>query len=374
MSIATALQVSINAKVLTDALKVCKRVATKRNSIPVLTFARLHGTLLTATDLDNTTHVVVGDYHNSDFLIPVHPMLELLRDTSPDMEIGLTYNPDAQLVEVRMGELQVNLVSMPVIDFPSVPMPRIIGPAFELPSIGWARMFRETLPAVSEESSRFTLHSVLFVPESDGFAMVSTDGHRLHLSRTHTERRPLLAESVLVSSDALRALLPLLNPRPGHPVRYAHFPPAEGNTIGYSEFEAGNVTLIARTPSGQFPNYKAVLPDPKMFEYSAAITRDSFVDAVKRVKASCKAKGNVEPYVLALSIGAGTMQVTACDVSTTLQVATTGKAVVIGFNADYLLDIATNMPESFAMHGRDEEHLAMFSGPHFDAVLMPVHI
>jgi DNA polymerase-3 subunit beta len=108
-----------------------------------------------------------------------------------------------------------------------------------------------------------------------------------------------------------------------------------GNHLGFS---AGNIEVYTRLIDGTYPNYEQVIP--KDNDKFATVERKAFESAVRRVAAVASEQthrirmqfenGRVEFNVLTPDLG---------EAHDEMEVEYTGEPILIGFNANYLLEV-----------------------------------
>jgi DNA polymerase-3 subunit beta len=156
--------------------------------------------------------------------------------------------------------------------------------------------------------------------------MAATDSYRLAVKETAVEAGTTELEA-LVPARAL-----------GEVQRLAAV--SDRLEIGVLEnqvvFELGGTTLTTRRIDGQFPNYKALLPEA--FENEVALSREEFLGVVRRT--SVMAQRNAP---LRLRFAEGELTVTARtpdvgEATESMPAPFAGEALEIGFNADFLRD------------------------------------
>ena len=119
-----------------------------------------------------------------------------------------------------------------------------------LPLASIHECLRAVIHATTKDESRYALDGVHFEFNGELMRTVATDGHRLALGeRTFDGSVPRLAE-VLIPRKAVGEILKLK----GETVEFAH----DENCL---LVKAEGVTLIARKLSGNFPDYKMVMPE-----------------------------------------------------------------------------------------------------------------
>jgi DNA polymerase-3 subunit beta len=229
-------------------------------------------------------------------------------------------------VAIVCGRSRAKMAAMGTASWPQLPsMPPT---DIEMEAGALATLIARTDFAISREESRFTLDGGSF-HAGEAVSMVSTDGHRLALAGPDENK----AKRVLVPRKALAQALKLAAANSGT-VRFAH----EGN---YLFFDFGERPLISRELSGNFPDYRKVLP--KEAAHTVAVDRLELKGALERVaEFSDEASNAVRITVRAgeLVVSAKVTEVGESEESVPLKEPGAGsqEPVEIAFRAEYLLD------------------------------------
>lgn len=378
--------VHISVQTLTYALKACSRVADGK-TIPILGYARLQGTLLSATNLDQTIHVSIGDYADVDMLLHVRSMLDLLKGQPKDANVELFSEPRlpgddpnaARWIRCTIGELEARVSTLSLDDWPvgACKLPQAMGAAIPVPKAALARMLLQTVSAIASDDSKYMLSGALIEMKTPHFSIVATDGHRLHQASTVLHDYSLPPMTVLVHKETLASMQAFIKTEPEGTCYLANLPADEGRTIDYFEFTVGRITIVSRILSGQFPNYNAVMP--KANNISAVVDTDVLLDAVKRMHSASKASRDSNtrkdtPHYTILTFLSGAVKVCYSDANCLTVPATVTGLVKFKIATDYLFDILLGMGSQTRITAKDKESALLFSGDDCECVLMPVRM
>jgi len=161
----------------------------------------------------------------------------------------------------------------------------------------------------------------------DGLRLVATDSYRLAVRDLVGQSVLDEGQSVLVPSRALAEVIRVLGD-------------ADEVTLVLgtqdATFRIGGVRVTTRLISGDFPNYRGLIPDTQ--SSTLTVGRQALIDAVRRVKLMAR-----ESTPVRLELGTDSLELIAVtqDVghaSEQLDVAFSGDSMTIAFNPDYLLD------------------------------------
>ena len=183
--------------------------------------------------------------------IPARRLLDIVRSL-PDGEVRVRSLKN-HWVQIGSGRSTFKLAAMAKDNFPALPdVPAALA---EVPGRTLGRVIDRTAFAMSSEESRYTLNGALLVLQPGKVEMVATDGSRLSLAVREAEVAGLKSEEgTLVPRRALGAIRRLAEAQESDtPIKIAR-------DDSHLFFSSGDSIVITRLMSGQFPNYKAVLP------------------------------------------------------------------------------------------------------------------
>ena len=328
----------VERDVLADAVAWTARTLPTRPSVPVLA-----GILLDAGEVDGRQRVRLSgfDYEVStqvsvdveieeagQTLVPGRLLAEITRNLPPQtVEIAT----DGPKVVVTCGSAKFTLNTMPVEDYPSLPeMPGVSG---TIGSDAFAAAVSKVAVAAGRDDTLPMLTGVRVEIEGETITLASTDRYRLAVRELAWKpANPELSAVALVPAKTLHDTAKSLTS--GAEVSIAL---SDGDTgEGMMGFEGGGRRTTTRLLDGEFPKYRALLPDT--FNTVAEVGRAEFVEAVKRV--SLVAERNT-PLRLAFSQGALVLEAgTGEDAQAveTLEADLDGEDIQIAFNSGYLLD------------------------------------
>lgn len=360
---------------LLKELNFVRSAVEKRNTIPILSHFLLEAEgfelRITSTDTEITTRTTCQAKVKAKgaAVVPGLRFLEIVRSAATG-EIrcrGL----ESQSVQVTYGRSSFKLVGLAKGDFPK--FPAVPEPITSLDAALLGACVKKTSFAVSEEESRYVLNGALLKLKPDSVTMVATDGHRLALTERKAQIPNLKEElSVLIPRRAL-VLLPRLAEDAG-----------DGASVEISKdgphiyFSLGSRMLASRLLTGQFPNYKSVLP--KENRKAVELNPGEFEDVVRRV--SLLADERVPGVRLVLD--KDRIEVSASspeygEARESIETQYQQEALHIGFNAEYLIEFlrAAGAATSIGMRVRDADSAAEFRPSGDDAenyryVLMPL--
>ncbi len=343
------MKISIERATLLKAVGQAQSVVERRNTIPILANVLIEAegdtVSFRATDLDiEILDKAPAQVERAGATTVNAVMLhEIVRKLSDGALVQLTDDGASGRLEVKAGRSNFNLATLPKEDFPVMASSEYHS-NFSAPAPVLRRLFDKSKFAISTEETRYYLNGVyMHVSDSDGqkvLRCVATDGHRL--ARIDAEL-PMNAEEmpgVIVPRKTVGELRKLLD---DDETKVA---------VSVSEtkvrFATPNITLTSKVIDGTFPDYSRVIPagNSRKLEVDA----QEFAQAVDRVatvssERSRAVKLQLEEDRLILSVNAPDSG--AADEE--LVVAYSDEKLEIGFNAKYLLEIASQVDRENAV-------------------------
>ena len=328
----------VERDVLADAVAWTARTLPTRPSVPVLA-----GILLDAGEVDDRQRVRLSgfDYEVSaqvsvdveieepgQTLVSGRLLAEITRNLPPQT---VEISTDGPKVVVSCGSAKFTLNTMPVEDYPSLPeMPGVSG---TIGSDVFASAVSQVAVAAGRDDTLPMLTGIRVEIEGETITLASTDRYRLAVRELRWKpENPELSAVALVPAKTLHDTAKSLTS--GAEVAIALAGSESGE--GMMGFEGGGRRTTTRLLDGEFPKYRALLPDT--FNTVAEVSRSEFVEAVKRV--SLVAERNT-PLRLAFSQGALVLEAgTGEDAQAveTLEADLDGEDIQIAFNSGFLLD------------------------------------
>jgi DNA polymerase III subunit beta len=343
------MKLSMERSALLRAMSRAQSVVERRNTIPILANVLIEAegdqVSFRATDLDieviDRAKAMVSRAGAT--TVGAHTLHEIARKLPDGAMVELHDDGIAGRLEVRAGRSHFSLATLPREDFPIMASAEY-QTNFACPAPVLRRLFDKAKFAISTEETRYYLNGVYMHaakgPDGAVLRCVATDGHRL--ARIDAALPPEAADmpGVIVPRKTVGELRKLLD---------------DDDTqiaVSVSEtkirFATPEVTLTSKVIDGTFPDYSRVIPanNPKRLEVDAA----EFARAVDRVatvssERSRAVKMTIDEDRLVLSVNAPDSG--AADEE--LAVAYADDRLEIGFNAKYLLEIASQVDRENAV-------------------------
>ncbi len=343
------MKISIERAVLLKAVSQAQSVVERRNTIPILANVLIEAegdtVQFRATDLD----IEVVDKANAMVeragatTVAATTLHEIVRKLPDGALVTLTDDSAAGRLTVDAGRSNFSLATLPREDFPVMASSEYSA-NFTAPAPALRRLFDKSKFAISTEETRYYLNGVyMHVADADGgkaLRAVATDGHRLARIDTDVPAGANDMPGVIVPRKTVGELRKLLD---DDDMEIA---------VSVSEtkvrFATPNITLTSKVIDGTFPDYSRVIPqgNTRKLEVDAA----EFAKAVDRVatvssERSRAVKLQLDEDRLVLSVNSPDSGAAEEE----LAVAYNDERLEIGFNAKYLLEIASQVDRENAV-------------------------
>lgn len=343
------MKLSIERGTLLKAVSQAQSVVERRNTIPILANVLIEAegdtVQFRATDLD----IEVVDRATAQVeragatTVAATTLHEIVRKLPDGALVTLTADSAAGRLSVEAGRSNFSLATLPREDFPVMATSEY-DTNFSAAAPVLRRLFDKSKFAISTEETRYYLNGVyMHVSEADGgkvLRCVATDGHRL--ARIDADLPPEAdgMTGVIVPRKTVGELRKLLDDDEAQ------------IAVSVSEtkirFATPEITLTSKVIDGTFPDYTRVIPqaNTKRLEVDAS----EFAQAVDRVatvssERSRAVKLQLEEDKLVLSVNAPDSGAAEEE----LAVAYGDDRMEIGFNAKYLLEIASQVDRENAV-------------------------
>lgn len=309
-------------------------IVERKTTVPILGHVLLetlgNNIVLTATDLDVSlrcqcqAQVRVGGA----LTISARKLFEIVRLAPQGSSIQIKSIAEGDWVEIGYDRSRFKVAALARGNFPEIGEAE--GQLIQLDAAMARRMIGSCVFAITQEESRYTLSGALAVITPSSLSLITTDGHRLVVVQREVELDIGQEElRVLIPKKALVELMKLLGEADGN----IEFRNGERRI----SFKMGRRLLISRILSGEFPNYKMVIPQGN--DLDVQLDTSGLTAALRRVAVVA----DQETRAVELSLDEGRVKF-ACENSNgeraaeAMETAYEGTPVVIGFNVDYLLD------------------------------------
>lgn len=340
---------SIERGTLLKAVGQAQSVVERRNTIPILANvlieADANSVSFRATDLDIEVvdKAVAQVERPGATTVSAVTLHEIVRKLPDGALVDLTDDGISGRLTVQAGRSNFSLATLPKEDFPVMASSEYTA-NFSAPAPVLRRLFDKSKFAISTEETRYYLNGVYMhvATGEDGQVLrcVATDGHRLARIDAPLPEGADTMPGVIVPRKTVGELRKLLDD--------------DGIQIAVSvsetkvRFATPEITLTSKVIDGTFPDYSRVIPtgNTRQLEVDAA----EFAKAVDRVATVSSERSRA--VKLALDEDRLILSVNAPDAGAAeeeLAVAYGDERLEIGFNAKYLLEIASQVDRENAV-------------------------
>ncbi|HSX53078.1 MAG TPA: DNA polymerase III subunit beta [Patescibacteria group bacterium] len=264
------MKLQVTQENLAKALASVSRVATGRNTLPILSNVMLKtvGTRLSiaATNLDIAITHFIGSKVSEEGAITVPA--RLMQDFISSLPSGvISLELEDYKLHINADKYQSVINGVAAEEFPV--MPAITkGKTWTMPAKTLKAGLGQVVVAASSDEARPTLTGVYFHTSGGKCYVVATDSYRLAekaLTKTAQETNLLVPASAM--HDLLRITADL----------------DENVSVTYDEqqvlFKAGDVELVTRLIEGSYPDYRKLIPST--FATTATLNKADFVNITK---------------------------------------------------------------------------------------------
>jgi DNA polymerase-3 subunit beta len=329
----------------------------RKATVPILSNLLLETTgntlVVTATDLDVTMQCTcpASIKASGALAVSARKLFDIVRFLP---EADIHFKSDGQSwIQITCERAKFKIASLSKENFPDIPsldMKTISLPAQPLHYMGTRCAF-----AITQEESRYTLNGGLMIVDPGSITFVATDGHRLVFISHAVKTEGVESEiRILVPKKTLNELSKLT---------------AEAETdaqieFGHSEnhlfFKIGERLLVSRVLTGQFPNYRMVIPQEN--DKCALLSAADFGAALKRVSIMA----DEESHSVRFSVKKDQLDIQSSgteigEAKETMSADYQGEDLEIGFNARYVLDFLAGLGSAeIELHLRDGDTQGLF--------------
>lgn len=319
------------------ALERVQGIVDKRNTIPLLANVLIqtieNGIKVTASDMEIA---FTGEYEANvlspgEITLGAKQLFDIVHNL-PQETVHLR-QLENDWMEITSGKAYFKIVGLSPEGYPSIPEPED-ATSFHLSSTALKEMIEHTYFSIATDDSRYGLNGAfleqLTEEEGAGLRMISTDGHRLSLINRPISGDVDLKEGYLLPRKGLAELRKLCDEFGGEDIEVAF-------SMNSALFRHKKILFFMRLLEGDFPDYRQVIPQRNMRRLS--IRRDELVKALRRVSILSSEK----THSVRFKVSSDCLEISASNPDLgesreTLEVASDGEPLSIGFNARYFLD------------------------------------
>lgn len=328
---------------LLRALGHVTSVVERRTTIPILSNVLLKADSrkieFRATDLERevTEEAAANVSAKGAVTVPAHILHDIVRKLPEGSEVEIQRNGEDGRVAITTGQARFSLQALAAEDFPDLASGDS-GQTFQVAAGDLKRLLEKTRFAISTEETRYYLNGIYLHTSGKGkdakLRAVATDGHRLAQVELALPKGAEGMPGVIVPRKTVHELYRLIEAS-SDPVKVSVTP-------AKVRFETGSVTLVSKLIDGTFPDYGRVIPQNN--DKKLVVSNAPFMQAVDRVSTIASERGRAvklnltaDKMILSVNNPEGGSATEEIDVSYDAD------PLEIGFNARYLLDIASQL-------------------------------
>lgn len=354
-------------------LQAVAGIVERRQTLPILANVLFEhskdGLLTLATDLElqiSARTALEGGGEPQAITVAARKLLDILRALPESSTVSLEAK-DGKLA-VKAGKSRFSLQTLPAADYPRLHMNAEQLQRFSVSQRQLKATLRLVEFAMAQQDIRFYLNGMLLVLDGSTLSCVATDGHRLSYASLPVEGQ-FAHQEIIVPRKTVLELSKLLA-ESDDPVDIAIL----ANQV---RFAFGTVELTSKVIDGKFPDYNRVIPTAH--QKHVTLDRLSFLGTLQRAAIL----SNERFRGVRLSLAPGLLKVVCTnneqeEAEEEIEVTYDGAPVDIGFNINYLLDVASTLSASeMTLSLQDASASALFTLPgrsDFKYVVMPMRI
>jgi len=298
-------------------------------------------------EVEMVSRVDVEDSQEGQTTIPARKLFEIIRALPDDSRVTVTQNNEK--VTVQAARSRFSLATLPASDFPSMDE-SATDLKITIQEKDLKELIERTAFAMGQQDVRQYLNGLLFDLREQTLRCVATDGHRLALSQTQLDSDTGQNRQIVVPRKGVLELQRLLEASEQ----------ALELEIGHNHIRVrrGDMVFTSRLIDGRFQSLRASL------QRVMILSNEKY----------CPVRIEIEPGQIKISAHNQEQE----EAQEEIAVETTVKHLVIGFNANYLLDTLSALrEEQVLIYLRDSSASALVREVSHDRtrhVVMPLRV
>jgi DNA polymerase-3 subunit beta len=296
--------------------------------------------------------------------LPAATLLQAVRSIA-DAEISIAQSDQTHELKSERAYFKLNGDDPDL--FPSIPTIEE-EQGVEVPLNTFVDLCGRTMFAASKDMGRYAFNGVLIELDPEGITLVATDGRRLALASLAMETGVSERRSAVVPLKGLQQLQRLTGDDEGASLRIV----LRQSLVA---FRTEDAEVLAQLVEGEFPDFRAVVPDDDKLPSQVHVNRDELSSAISRAMITA---GDEAPVVrLGLSEGQLTVlsrQEGLGESRSDVPVDYSGEEVEIRFNPIFLNEYLKTMTEDqVSFRFKDRSFAGVFSSNESSRyVVMPI--
>ncbi|WP_022853200.1 DNA polymerase III subunit beta [Thermodesulfatator atlanticus] len=360
---------------LLKVLSKVQGIADRKSSMAILStvlFKALdEGIEVAATDLELgfKSYFEAEIEKPGELAIPARKFYEIVKDFPHERLVLEEENNWLKITSPLDDDIFFRLACLPAEDFPALPDTDDVE-LVEVPGDIILEMITKTIFCVATEETRFILSGIYVekLEEENILRLVATDGHRLAMIDREIEgvSQLDLSPGIIMPKKAAQEIKKIAQESPIIQI---------GIKENHLICAAPAMLLTARLIDGQYPDYRAVIPEER--ENLILVPRKKLLEALKRI--SIISAERYRPVTFHIKDGILTLVSQHPDLGEgreKVPINFQGEEIVLNFNAKYLtdaLDVMVSEEVEFSL--KDEDTPCVITGPEdkgFFCLVMPM--
>lgn len=275
-------------------------------------------------------------------VIPARPLLAIVKEIDGEamVELAAPLDKSDARATIKAGRARFRVKCLPVADMP-MPPPADVEHNFSLPATQLRDVFANVEHAISSEETRYYLNGIYMHAVDLDQRFAATDGHRLARRVIDGPDGAASFPAVIVGRKTIAVLDKLLEAAAkgaseDDPALVDIEADANARALTWMmpAADGGEVTLIAKTIDGDFPDYARIIPQAASLVLT--IDRVALIEAVRRVATVAASKTRI--VKLDLAEGLATVSSSSPDIGEASEDVAgeyLGAALTIGFDSKY---------------------------------------
>lgn len=321
---------------LTEALQFVIRAVAVKPMTPILAgiYLKAEGSMLELQANNFSTGIItripVNAEVSGETVVSGKRFQEFVRNM-PDETITFSDENDGNSLTIESGGAGVELLTMPVGDFPKVKTPETDS-SFKIRTTTLRNLIRKTVFAVAKDETRPVFTGCAFELSDNKISLVATNTHRLALA---AEKLPETYGNCnfVVPAETLRGLMLRIDPKDVENYITVNY------STRYLTFTFDNVFVTSRLIEGQFPPYDRVIPSSSTTRVN--VNSADFKGAVEFISLmSRETEYNTVKFIFAnngIEVSSNSPEVGGAV--TNIDAKIEGEELEISFNVNYIADV-----------------------------------
>jgi DNA polymerase-3 subunit beta len=306
--------------------------------------------------------------------VPARTFNDLI-GTMPSDGVKLTLDERTQTLNVVCGSSNTDIKGIDAQEFPPMPVPNLEN-GIELNVADLKEMIQQVAFAASADDARPVLQGVSMTVEGSEITLAATDGFRISVRRARLSSPVAKPMSAIIPARALNELARVASD--GKQTVHMVVPDGRGQVL----FHLDDVELVSQLIDGNFPDYKAIMP--QSFKTTTIVSTTAFLKACKQAEIIAREGNNVVRLsISAGEDGPGEVEISAQSEETgssevQVDATVTGTDLIVAFNVRYLrelLDVVKSASVALETNASNTPGMLRPVGNEdFKHVIMPMHL